>query len=81
MLFTSITEDSKVLRISEKKMGGILYLWSLIIHKQQELRIVTSHEIAYGTSIIRKSCKNQLKIASQKKETTKITLLHRGIVL
>ena len=69
-------------------MGGVLYLWSLI-HKQQELifshhvplRIVTSHEMAYGTSIIRKSCKNQLKIASQKKETTKITLLHRRIVL
>lgn len=63
-------------------MGGILYLWSLIIHKQQELifshhvplRIVTSHEMAYGTSFIRKSCKNQLKIASQKKETTKKSL-------
>lgn len=37
--------------------------------------------MAYGTSIIRKSCKNQLKIASRKKETTKCTLLHRGIVL
>ena len=74
--------------------GGILYLWSLIVHKQQELvsshhvplRIVTSHEMAYGTSIFRKSCKNQLnlafvKIASHKKETTKCTLLHRGIVL
>ena len=80
----------------KKNWGGgeILYLWSLIVHKKQELifshhvplRIVTSYEMAYGTSIFRKSCKNRqnlafVKIALPKKETTKCTLLHRGIVL